>query len=214
MKTFAFAELTTCSLIVDALYQGGTTKNLASEVISKLLSAHDPSEGGRVSVGNAGGFRYRGSLPAPLLVALTSNGGESAWPDELDPFTGQLTYFGDNRSPGGLHDTTRGGNRILAHAFERLHESSDARLALPVFLFFTRWRGFTQQFRGLVVPGASGVRADDQLAAIWRTKDGARFQNYRAIFTVLDAPEISRTWLSDLILGKDKLQNAPNTYKK
>lgn len=214
MKSFKFNELTTCPLVIDALYEGGTTGNLGSEVISKLLSVASPSGGKPLKVHNAGGFRYRGALPAPLVVALTSDSSEPSWPDVIDPFTGQLTYFGDNRSPGELHETHLGGNQILADSFARIADSSGARLGLPVYLYFTKWKGFTQQFRGLVVPGGVGVGADDQLTAIWRTKAAARFQNYRAIFTVLDAPQISRAWLSDLLLGNDKLANAPAAYKE
>lgn len=213
MKSFRFDELTTCPLVVDALYEGGSTGNIGSEVISKLLSTVPPEGGKPLTVGNAGGFRYRGSLPSPLIVVLTSNSGEPAWPDEIDPFTGQLTYFGDNKSPGALHDTARGGNRILADTFSRFETSSDAREELPVFLYFTKWSGYTQQFRGLAVPGGIGIGIDNQLSAIWRTKDGARFQNYRAKFTILDAPELSRQWLKDLLLGKNKLLNAPEAYK-
>lgn len=212
VKTFKFDELRTSPLIIDAIYEGGHTNNLGSEVIGKVLSAEDPS-GKTVGVGNAGGFRYRGSLPNPHIVALTSDSSEPAWPDSINPFTGLLTYFGDNRIPGGLHDTPRGGNRILAEAFAKFGDSSTARVNLPVFLYFNKWRGFSQQFRGLVVPGGTGVNSDDQLTAIWRTKDGARFQNYRAIFTVLNIPEIPRIWLSDVLLGKDRLQHAPKAYR-
>ena len=35
--------------------------------------------------------------------------------------------------------------------------------------------------------------------AIWRNRDGARFQNYRSTFTVLDTNPVSRTWLSGVI---------------
>jgi hypothetical protein len=211
VKSFKFEELRTSPLIIDAIYEGGTTKNLASEVIAKVLSAVD-LDGKHIGVTNAGGFRYRGSLPSPLLVALTSDSSESAWPDWVNPFTGQLTYFGDNRAPGHLHETPRGGNRILAETFARHQISSEARASLPVFFYFTKWRSYSQQFRGLVVPGGIGVNRDDELNAIWRTRDGERFQNYRAIFTVLDVPEISRTWISDIVMGNDKLTNAPLAY--
>lgn len=211
MKSFKFDDLTKAPLIVDAVYEGGTIGNLKSEVISKVLSAKD-EYGKQLKVNNAGGFRYRGSLPNPLVVALTSNSSEPAWPDTINPFTGQLTYFGDNRSPGELHGTNLGGNRILADSFARFEQGAQARESLPVYFYFTKWRGFSQQFRGLVVPGGLGVSSDDQLSAIWRTKSGLRFQNYRAIFTVLDIPEVSREWISDLMLGKDKLVNAPDSY--
>ena len=213
MKSFKFEELTTAPLVVDAVYEGGTIGNLNSEVLSKLLSAED-DKGETLKVHNAGGFRYRGRRPKPLVVALTSNSSEPAWPDSINPFTGQLTYFGDNRSPGELHETKLGGNQILADSFACFGDGSKARESLPVFFYFTKWRGFSQQFRGLVVPGGIGVTSDDQLSAIWRTKGGSRFQNYRALFTVLNIPEISREWISDLMLGKDRLLNAPESYKR
>ena len=213
MKSFKFEELTTAPLVVDAVYEGGTVANLNSEVLSKLLSAEEVG-GKTLKVHNAGGFRYRGSLPNPLVVALTSNSSEPAWPDSINPFTGQLTYFGDNRSPGELHETHLGGNQILADSFARYGDGRSARESLPVFFCFTKWSGHSQQFRGLVVPGGIGVTSDDQLNAIWRTKGGSRFQNYRALFTVLNVPEISRQWITDLMLGKDKLLHAPESYSR
>jgi hypothetical protein len=42
---------------------------------------------------------------------------------------------------------------------------------------------------------------DDDLQAIWRSKDGLRFQNYQARFTVLDLGAVSRTWVTDLLAG-------------
>ena len=213
MKSFKFDQLTTAPLVVDAIYEGGKVGNLKSEVISKVLSVKN-DKGEILKVHTTGGFRYRGKLPNPLVVALTSNSSEPAWPDSINPFTGQLTYFGDNRSPGELHETHLGGNQILADSFARFGDGKKARQSLPVFFYFTKWSGFSQQFRGLVVPSGVGVTSDDQLSAIWRTKNGARFQNYRAIFTVLNIPEISRQWISDLMLGKDKLANAPENYKR
>ena len=213
IKSFKFVQLTTAPLVVDAIYEGGNVGNLKSEVISKVLSVEN-DKGESLKVHTTGGFRYRGKLPNPLVVALTSNSSEPAWPDSINPFTGQLTYFGDNRSPGELHETHLGGNQILADSFARFGDGKKARQSLPVFFYFTKWSGFSQQFRGLVVPSGVGVTSDDQLSAIWRTKNGARFQNYRAIFTVLNIPEISRQWISDLMLGKDKLANAPENYRR
>ena len=213
IKSFKFDQLTSAPLVVDAIYEGGNVGNLKSEVISKVLSVEN-DKGESLKVHTTGGFRYRGKLPNPLVVALTSNSSEPAWPDSINPFTGQLTYFGDNRSPGELHETHLGGNQILADSFARFGDGKKARQSLPVFFYFTKWSGFSQQFRGLVVPSGVGVTSDDQLSAIWRTKNGARFQNYRAIFTVLNIPEISRQWISDLMLGKDKLANAPENYRR
>jgi hypothetical protein len=211
LRAFKFEELSAAPLIVDAIYEGGEAKNLKAEVLAKVFSAVDKSRQ-VIRVQNVGGFRYRGSLPKPRLVVLTSNSSETAWPDSIDPFTGQLTYFGDNRSPGELHAIPRGGNRILREAFLKFDESSVEREKLPVFFYFSKWKGFSQQFRGLAVPGGVGVKTDERLTAIWRTKDGARFQNYRALFTILNVGEVPRNWIDDLLLGRDKLLNAPAPY--
>lgn len=39
-------------------------------------------------------------------------------------------------------------------------------------------------FRGLAVPGAISIPQTEDLVAIWKTKSGQRFQNYRAICKV------------------------------
>lgn len=216
MKMFHFEELKRAPLVIDALYEGGKANNLSSEVLHNLLWAQEGDDEPE-RVGTAGGFRVNGKAPNTRLVALTSNSSEAAWPDSLNPYTGQLIYFGDNRSPGPLEETKLGGNRILSRAFETFSDSKEARLQLPVFLFFSKpggARGYTQQFRGLIVPGGAGLNRDDQLTSVWRTKDGVRFQNYRAVFTVLDVPQVSREWLTDVLLGKDKLKNAPPAYVK
>jgi len=203
MKIFKFNELKSADLVVDAIYRGGEVKNLQSEVLSKL-----------VGVGNAGGFRYKGSLPNPKLVVLTSNGSEGAWPDFLDPFTGVLDYYGDNRKAGELHSTKKGGNKILKDSFDRLHGDKEERLDSPVFLYFSKWgTGYDWQFKGLIVPGGQSISNDDELIAIWRTAEANRFQNYRAKFTVLDVGIIKRDWLDDILMGRNKLTNAPKEYK-
>lgn len=56
---------------------------------------------------------------------------------------------------------------------------------------------------------------ENQLVAIWRTQKGQRYQNYRAVFTILDVPSIDRRWLADLIAGKGyDSQYAPISWKK
>jgi hypothetical protein len=215
MKKFKFEELKSSPLVVDALYEGGEVKNISSEVLHNLLYAQE-GDNKPERAPNASGFRVCGRAPNTKLVALTSNSSEAAWPDLLDPLSGQLVYFGDNKSPGPIEETKVGGNKILARAFSTHEASEEARLALPVFLYFVKAnvQGYTQQFKGLVVPGGTGLGRDEQLTAVWRMKDGERFQNYRAVFTVLDVPEISRDWLNDILLGRDKLLNAPSSFVK
>ena len=126
------------------------------------------------------------------------SGVEVDWPDVLDPQTGLLTYYGDNRTPGHeLHDTRRGGNLLLRDAFDAAHKTAEDRLRVPPFLLFEKATpGRAVRFRGLLAPGSSTLSCDDDLAAIWRSKNGQRFQNYRARFTVLDVATVPRAWLT------------------
>jgi len=72
------------------------------------------------------------------------------------------------------------------------------------------WRDVS--FLGLAVPGTADLRASEDLVAIWRTARGRRFQNYRARFTVLDAPVISRRWIVDVLNGQHQSNNAPPSW--
>jgi transposase len=64
------------------------------------------------------------------------------------------------------------------------------------------------------VPGTSEQQIAEDLVAIWRTAKGMRFQNYRARFTILDAPLILRTWIDDLIAGQPHTTNAPAAWRE
>jgi hypothetical protein len=78
-----FEELQSADLVLDRIYRGGTKNGVAGDPINRLIP-----------VGNAGGFRYKGSREAPLLIALYTTGKESEWPDSLDPSTSTFTYYG------------------------------------------------------------------------------------------------------------------------
>jgi hypothetical protein len=104
-----FADLAVTDLVVDQVYEGGTRGNAGDDAIGRLLP-----------VGNQGGFRFNGSLAKGTvrLVVLYTSGAEVDWPDHIEPTTGDFTYYGDNRKPGkDLHDTPRGGNRLLREIF-------------------------------------------------------------------------------------------------
>lgn len=191
VKTYDFLELQFADLFVDALYKGGSAGNAGDDPISKLTGT-----------GNQGGFRYIGSREAGVkLCVLYSSMVEPDWPDALDSETGRFIYFGDNRNPGHqLHDTKRKGNEVLRRSFDCLH--SGKRNQIPPFLVFTKAPlGRDVIFRGLAVPGAKGVNSPDDLVAIWKSTKGNRFQNYRAIFTILDEPIIRRSWLNAIVAG-------------
>ncbi|WP_280215987.1 restriction endonuclease [Nocardia cyriacigeorgica] len=190
----AFVDLKHADLEVERRYLGGAQGTAGDDALARLLP-----------VGNQGGFRCNGSVwrKTVRLAVLYTSGAEPDWPDHLDPETGIFTYFGDNRRPGSeLHETGRGGNLLLRDVFEAAHGTAQDRLKVPPFLYFEKAApGRSVRFRGLLAPGAATLSADADLSAIWRNTSGLRFQNYRAIFTVLDVSIVPRGWLSDVLSG-------------
>ena len=165
-----------------------------------------------------GGFRIAGKGPDKQFVLLFTTGEDKDWPDAVDLNTGQFTYYGDNKTPGHeLHDTPKGGNVVLRKVFEILHASPPQRGAIPPFFVFTKSptskSSRAVQFKGLAVPGFPGLAATDDLVAVWKTTKGQRFQNYRATFTILDVPVVSRRWLQSLIDGGPAMNDAPEAWK-
>ena len=203
MQLIPFSYAHSTDLQVDAVYQGGRLGNAGDDPLPRLLN-----------VSNSGGFRYRGQVHKLELVVLTSSGKDPDWPDLLDRETGIYTYFGDNKSPGrGLHETPRKGNELLRRIFALAHSGIEGRRQVPPILLFAntgQWRDVV--FHGLAVPGTADLRASEDLVAIWRISKGSRFQNYRARFTVLNTPLVSRAWIADIIAGKPHSSNAPEVW--
>jgi len=203
-KVFSFGQLTSSDLILDANYEGGSQKNAGDDPISKLMGC-----------GNQGGFRYKGSLTEGNieLCVLYSELSDPDWPDTLDSESGIFTYFGDNKKPGyRLSDTKKKGNLILEHAFSSLHMGK--RDLIPPFFVFTKGaKGRDVIFRGLAIPGAKAMNQGNDLIALWKTKNGQRFQNYRASFTILNAGCIPRAWIRDLWMRDPLSGNAPIQWK-
>ena len=198
-----FEKLEDADLHVDAVYQSGRRGNAGDEPLPRLIS-----------VSNSGGFRYRGNLESLELVALTSSLKDPDWPDLLDSETGLFTYYGDNKRPGRpLHETPRNGNELLRRIFDNAHAGPEGRRRVPPIFIFTStgaWRDF--RFLGLAVPGSVSLSSSEDLVAIWKIVEGKRFQNYRARFTVLDAPVISRAWIQDVIERTPHSTNAPGVW--
>lgn len=207
MPAPSFDASGTVDLIVDAIYRGGRAGNSGDDAITRL-----------VPVGNMGGFRYAGSPRSDMvrLISLSWSGRDPDWPDSLDEQTGVFTYYGDNKNPGReLHDTDRQGNALLRDVFTRAHGTVEDRRRIPPFLLFSatgEWRDV--RFRGLLAPGTPSATSDDDLQAIWRSKNGLRFQNYRALFTVLDVPSISRKWIDEIVAGNPHGQNCPRAWQQ
>jgi len=204
-KEIAFDRLNDADLTIDCLYLGGTdkSKGMGNEPLSRLLDC-----------GNQGGFRYLGSANGKLkYVILTSTLAESDWPDFLDDETGRFVYYGDNRTPGSeLHDTKKKGNLILRGVFDKLHLDNRKEVP-PIFVFTGGKFGRDYEFKGLAVPGVSGLSQTEDLVAVWKSQDGKRFQNYKATFTILDTDVIPRAWLQDLKEGNSLSENCPKAWK-
>lgn len=191
-------------LVVDALYKGGASGPGGGDPLRKLLP-----------VGHEGSFRIAGGADPQdcQLAVLYSSLSDPDWPDHLDVETGQLVYFGDNRTPGdALHHTPVGGNRLLRDAFRETHQGN--RRVVPPFFVFTRGDGdWDVVFRGLAVPGAPGLSQSDDLVAVWKSMNDRRFQNYRAHFTILDVPQVPRGWIEDLEHGDPFSELCPESFR-
>lgn len=196
-SVYSGEELATIDLIVDAVYRGfKTNKGGTADPLVQL-----------VGVSRQGGFRYRGTRDRPTLLVLTSNLSEPDWPDELDPVTGRFVYYGDNRKPGQqLHDTPRFGNLLLKRVFDLAHSGRRNEVP-PILIFTSESPGRSFRFRGLAVPGHPAMPPTEDLVAVWKTASVERFQNYRAVFTILDAAVISREWLH--AIGSGGLASVP-----
>ncbi len=124
-KVISFDSLFDCDLFLDSTYKGGSSGNASDEAISKVLS-----------VQNSSGFRFLGSTKDFSLkyCVLYTTFEDSNWPDSIDYTTGQFIYYGDNKSPGELHETPKKGNVVLRNSFELLH--SGCRDKIPPFFIF------------------------------------------------------------------------------
>jgi len=209
MRIIPFDKLLDSDLIVDAIYEGGEASTTLGDPISKVLPGS----------GNLGGFRPSGRGPFKKFVVLYTSGTDKDWPDELNLNTGRFDYYGDNKKPGHeLHDTVRKGNLILINVFELLHSTPPETDIVPPFFVFKKYptenSKWSVQFKGLAVPGYPGLTATEDLIAVWKMTGGQRFQNYKAVFTILDVPIVSRDWINDLSRGESDTVNTPNAWKE
>ena len=205
-NTVPFEELQSADLVLDRIYRGGTAGSVADDPLNRLIP-----------VGNAGGFRYKGSSEAPLLIALYTTGAEDDWPDSLDPLTSTFTYYGDNRKPGrDLLDTPRHGNEILRRTFARTHGDPRARAQVaPHLLFAKAGQGRDVVFRGLLAPGTQALAVGEDLAEVTsHDRQGREIRNYQAKFTVLDARHVTRPWLDDVLAGEPLSGNCPGAWRE
>jgi hypothetical protein len=188
-------KLDCADLVVDHVYGGSRSGNASDDPLPKLLG-----------LDSGAGIRHLGQRPAVKtlkLVALKSSQKELDWPNRLNSDTGIFTYYGDRRTPGDIHDTPRAGNLILRNLFDVAHNPNHNEHFPPIFVFENTGVYRDVRFLGLAVPGADSLSEDDDLVAIWRSTgaESLRFQNYRANFTILNVPTITRAWINDVQRG-------------
>ena len=203
---FEFSELAKADLNIDAIYKGGSKGNQSDDIFNRLLGLE-----------NSGGFRALKSRTEPIMLALVSSTEEPEWPDFLDIETGIFTYYGDNRTPGhSLLDTSKKGNKCLENLFNWTHAGGDKRKKIPpIFIFIKEGKkGRDYRFKGLAVPGNPIFSQTEDLVSVWKSKNGQRFQNYKAIFSVLSLEKISREWITDIQKGNTLSKNCPDVWKK
>jgi hypothetical protein len=216
-----FFSCKTPKLNIDCIYENRKPyKNKSDLILPKIMK-----------VKNSGGFRPIGQYKRIFdvkYVVLYSTNTDVYWQDFLDEELGLYIYYGDNKQAGReLHNTSIGGNLILKNVFELTF--SDVfidRKKIPPFFLFEKTDDGDVKFSGLLVPGYKGVNQKDWLTAIWaKRNEGGRFQNYKAMFTVLDTStgsdfspndaSIDLRWLDDLKSGKGyESIYAPKVWKK
>lgn len=203
-------------LVIDCQYSSPSLyKNFKDDVISKLMG-----------VGIQGGIRFIGSRSIPLYVVLFTTGEDLYWRDFIDEELGVLVYYGDNKKPGNdLHKTKPGGNEVLRESYKFAgSEDIDVRRKIPPFFVFKKeGTGRDVKFLGLAIPGINEKDQKDWLTAVWGNRDGERFLNYKAYFTILDtksgseyskSPGINLAWLNDIVDGKAyESKHAPLSWK-
>lgn len=205
------------SLIIDCTYHADPflAKTNAGDVISKLFP-----------VGNQGGFRYCGPRSNPELIILCTSGRDPLWRDELDNEAGSFLYYGDNKKPGVLNQTKPGGNQVLENVFAMASsDDPEVRRKIPPIFVFESAQGRDMKYLGLVAPGIKWKPKKDWLIAVWGSNAiGDRFQNYKALFTVIDTSSGSAVtkeagvclgWINDIKKGKTyDSPYAPLEWKK
>lgn len=199
MNIIDFEKLNKSDLLKDCICKGGNANNLSSEPISKILP-----------VGNQSGIRFAGTSEHPSLVVLYSTFNDIDWPDSIKG--NLLTYYGDNKEPGReIHETP--GNKLFRGIFNNLHLNRKNDIP-PIFLFSKGTTGFDRVFKGLLIPGSPKHKETEDLIAIWKTKNNQRFQNYKAIFTLLPVLAVTRKWIEDMVAGDKLSQNSPKEWRE
>ena len=99
---------------------------------------------------------------------------------------------------GSSNGHTRGGRACTGSAVPALRQARPGR---------------DVRFRGLLAPGSDRAERGGEPGRGMADHTGERFQNYRARFTVLDAPAVSRAWIDQLTAGDPLGSHCPPAWR-
>jgi len=140
---------------------------------------------------NVGGIRTlgaeHGDTPAALVLVSNAAGVSQhadPWEDTIAVESGYVEYWGDGTA-SNPYDESAQNDRIVA-AFERA--SAGRREEVPPILVFQKPESGVVEFCGLCVPDGLEVRS-------YVDGSGCRVPNYLFHLSILDAPQVSVSWL-------------------
>jgi Restriction endonuclease AspBHI N-terminal len=98
--------------------------------------------------------------------------------------------------------------------FDKAHGQKTDRVSVPPVLVFSNTGTFRDvDFLGLAIPGVESLDSNSDLVALWRMKDGKRFQSYQAKFTVLDCQVVPKSWIEIVKVGNPLSTNCPTVWR-
>lgn len=204
-KYVKFEDLKDTDLQVDTMYLNRGANTIKDEPISNILNC-----------ANRGGLRYKGSIKDSLsgidYIVLYSNLTESHAPDYFITAASIFMYYGDNKEGSDLLDTPKKANLILKKCFDALHEGRRKDIP-PIFVFVRGESGRGVIFKGMAVPGASGLNIHNDLIKVEMTYDDKTFLTYKATFTILDIERVNRRWIEDIMKGNSITENTSSIYR-
>ncbi len=201
-----FSDIDSADLVIDTLYRSGKSNNsIKDEPISRMLNC-----------GNRGGLRYRGTIKKSIsgveYIVLYSNLNEVYRPDYFITPASLFMYYGDNKRGRDILDTLKKGNMVLKGCFDALYEGKREHIP-PIFIFIRGESGRGVVFKGVAVPGASGLNINNALVKVEMIHEGEAALNYKATFTILDIRSVSRRWVDDVLRGNIMTENTPEAFK-
>lgn len=207
-KFVTFENLKNVSLKPRYIYKGGKQGNISDDPFNALLN-----------VGNAAGMRPKKNINGNLayIVLITNPSNHEEYPDKLNKDLNILTYFGDQRIPERDYlDTKQKGNFNIEKLFHEVFSKNCNNANLfPCFYFEKNGdTGRDYTFHGIVYPLTKNQKLNEVCEKVIIPSDKGIIENLKFLFALDTASEISRDWLTDLLLDNKNSSNAPASWKE